>query len=162
MTQRSHPILRVLLMIAGPTLVGLTSLLSGHGSGTAALSLPALWVGVLFVMLPTLYIGAAILQVAPSASELGRAAVAALERSSVVFLGLVPALGFLVATSVEGVTAGLLTKGVVALGAVLGLGAFYRLVFTQREHRGRVLALFTVWSLVCLAIGAHLFAAAQG
>ncbi|MEQ8981618.1 MAG: hypothetical protein RL846_26975, partial [Deltaproteobacteria bacterium] len=75
MTQRAHPIRRVLLLVAGPTLVGLTSLLGGHASGSAALSLPALWVGVLFVMLPTLYIGAAILQVAPSASELGRAAV---------------------------------------------------------------------------------------
>ncbi len=162
MTQRAHPIRRVLLLVAGPTLVGLTSLLGGHASGSAALSLPALWVGVLFVMLPTLYIGAAILQVAPSASELGRAAVEALERSSVVFLGLVPALAFLVATSVESITAGLLTKGVVGLGAVLGLSAFYRLVFDDRAHRGRILALFSVWSVVCLAIGAHLFNAAQG
>lgn len=161
MTQRNLA-LRVTMMIAGPALVGLTSLLSGHGSGAAALSLPALWVGVLFVMLPTLYIGAAILQVAPTASELGRAAVAALERSSVVFLGLVPALAFLVATSVEGITASLLTKGVVALGAILGLGAFYRLVFGEAEHRARVVALFAVWALVCLAIGAHLFSAAQG
>ena len=157
MTKNPTQIHRVLLMIAGPIAIGATSLLGRSPDGNAALSLPALWVGVLFVMLPTLYIGAALLKIAPSASELGSAALFALERSSLVFLGLAPALAFLIGTSVQASTASILSNSVLALGAVLGLVAFYRLVFVDPQHRVRAIGLFTAWSIVSLTIGAHLF-----
>lgn len=149
---------RVALLVAGPVAIGAASMLRADPQFGHALALPALWVGVLFVMLPTLYIGAALLQIAPSAIELGRAATSALERSSIVFLGLAPALAFSIATSVEARTADVLSAVVLALGAVLGLGVFYRLIFGDR-HRARALALFAAWSVVSLAIGAHLYSA---
>lgn len=146
-----------LLAIAGPVAIGAASLFSRDPSPTAAISLPAVWVGVLFVMLPTLYIGAALLGIAPSATTMGRAAANSLTRSSVVFLGLTPALVFLIGTSTELSTARLLTNGVLALGAALGLTAFYKKVFTEPKIRGRAVALFAAWAGVSIAIGAHLF-----
>jgi hypothetical protein len=157
MTNRSQRARQTLLAIAGPVAIGIASLFSRDPNPTAAVSLPAVWIGVLFVMLPTLYIGAALLGIAPSASTVGKAAASSLTRSSVVFLGLTPALVFMIGTSTELSTAQLLTSAVLGLGACLGLVAFYKRLFTSPKVHLRAVALFASWAAVSIAIGAHLF-----
>lgn len=149
-------------MVAGPVAIGACMLLGRAPDAGSALSLPAVWIGVLFVMLPTLYIGAAILGIAPSAADLGRAATNSLERSSIALLGLAPALAFLIGTSVEAFTADVLAKAVLVVGALIGLGSFYRGVFTDYSTRVRGFVLFAAWAVIAMAIGTHLFGAIAG
>jgi len=144
------------LALAGPALAG-AALGLPHGPAalaTRAALLPAIIVGVALIMLPALYIGAAFLGVAPNARSVISAAGSALADTGMVFLGLAPALLFLVAASTVTTTVVGLGYLTVALAVAIGLRALYLRLFTGNARRS--VPLFACWAMVSLGIGARL------
>lgn len=143
------------LILAGPALVGAALGLQGGPVQilSHAATLPLILVGVALLMLPALYIGAAFLGVAPEARAIPLRGAAAMRDTSIILLGLVPALFFLVAASLEPATATTLGVLVVGLAAVLGLRSLYLRLF---EAASGALPLFVLWSLVTFGIGGQL------
>ena len=157
MTTATGPWLRRLPMaIAGPALVGAALGLPDGPAAVAARAalLPAIVLGVALIMLPALYIGAAFLGVAPSARSVVTAAGSALADTGTVFLGLAPALAFLVVASTRPASVELLGYLAVALAVVIGLRALYLRLFMERA--ARVVPLFACWAAVSVGIGARL------
>ena len=149
-----------LVAIGAPALVGACLGIPFGAAALAqtALALPAIFVGVGLLMTPALYIAAAFLGAAPSASEVAAAAGSTLKNAGVILLGLTPALAFLVATTNRPGTVLLLAHGVVGLTAVLALGMLFRRLFRRPDGAAacgklRVSALFLAWSAVTLGLG---------
>lgn len=145
-----------LAALGGPTVVGASLAFLGSGSAEDVLRVPAVMLGAAALMLPALYIGAALGGFAPSPSRLLQAALEALGAAGLLLLGLAPALAFLLATSTSALVRAQLAPATALLGALFGLGVLSRALFT-----GGVKArlLFTLWAMVTLTIGARLFAA---
>lgn len=155
-----------LLAAAGPAALG-ACLGMPRGLGAMfeqAASLPAIFAGTTLITLPALYIGAAVFGVAPSARRVAASAAEGLAAAGLAFLGLAPALLFLLSTSVDEASALPLLLGtiVAAIGAFFGLRAFHQRLFAGVEQRGRAFAVFAGWSLVAAGIGARLFLASFG
>lgn len=162
------------LIIFGPAIAGAAlGLRSGlPAAADHALRLPVILAGVATLMVPALYIGAALFGVAPRGQLVVSGARSALSSSGGVLLGLAPSLAFLAASAEDGRTISVLL-GVAAVGAaaLLGLRTLFRELFTEPSaaqspgaplepalvvSRRRSIPLFVAWSLVSLGIGARL------
>ncbi len=148
---------KVAIILGGPAAVG-ACMGMYYGAGALlekALTLPAVLLGVTLLMIPALYIGAALLGVAPSARSVMRASLHALHDTGIIFLGLTPALAFLVATSSNSLTVYILGQLTAATGAILALRALYLRLFANRGERPSKLMVpvYLAWSMVCLGIG---------
>lgn len=151
------------IVALGPVVVG-ACLALGHGHTLeSSARVPVVFVMVAAMMVPALYIGAAMLGVAPSASRVAEGVGAAFRSASVAFLGFAPAVAFLVATESADQSMGFLGQGVVLVGALLAMRTLYRVVFGGDARpdpiaaKTKVVALFAVWALVSIGIGGHLY-----
>ena len=142
------------LILAGPTVLGLCLSLRPGTTWTEAFSLPLVLLSVTAVMLPALYIGAGLLELAPRGQAVMNGAVEGLVRCSWACLGLAPAFAFLVGTSTSGVTAALMAFAFVAVAVALGLRGLFLTTF---GGGWRATSFFVVWSVVSLGIGTRLF-----
>lgn len=149
------------LCVAGPAALGLVLAVRDGTALTEVGRLPLLWLGVAALMVPALYIGAALSGLSPSARDVVRAAVDGLSRGGGLLLGLAPGLLFLVVTSQEGAVARGLVGLCAVLGALSGLAVIFRRLFVA--HDASILARFVFfgWSAVLLGIGTQLFTIGQ-
>jgi len=145
------------IVALGPVVAG-ACLALGHGNTIAtAVRVPVVFVVVAAMMVPALYIGAALLGIAPSARKVAGGVFTAFRSASLVLLGLAPAVAFMVASASEDQSMGLLGQGVVLIGGLMALRALYREVFDECASRARAVALYGVWAVVSLGIGGHLY-----
>jgi hypothetical protein len=141
----------------GPIVIG-ACLALGHGNTLAtAVRVPVVFAMVAAMMVPALYIGAALLGIAPSASKVATGVVAAFRSAGVAFLGLAPAVAFLVATESTDQSMSFLGQSVVLVGGLLALRTLYGAVFDECLMRGKAMLLYGAWALVSLGIGGHLY-----
>ncbi len=148
-----------ILASAGPVAIGA---ILGMQSGAPAiveksLALPLLLVGVAVIMLPALYIGISLIGAAPPARDVMRAVARGFRACGVILLGLTAPSAFLLATSQNGVLAALLGAAVVAVGAFAGLRVIFSDLVSRRSEPVLIAAVFALWSLVSLAIGARMY-----
>jgi hypothetical protein len=121
---------------------------------------PAILFGVLGLMIPALYIGAATAGIAPSARTVLDAAGRALCDMGRILLGLAPALAFLLATAAVPSALWPVAVGVIALGVLISMKALYGALAAANAPAGRILAVFVPWALVSLGIAGHLLVTA--
>jgi hypothetical protein len=157
--RRPHALaLDLAVTAAGPFALGVAV---GLGSSLSAvligsLSLPAVLLGVALLLVPALYIVAALTGVAPPAREMLAQTAAAMRSGSIVLLGLAPALAFLATSSADKSIAPVLAMGALGCGALLGFRDLYRRMFTDLDEHQRALSVFVAWALVASGIGAKL------
>lgn len=145
------------IVAAGPVVAG-ACLGLGHGGVLAsAARIPVVFVMVAAVMLPALYIGSALLGVAPSIHRIVSASASAFRSAALLFLGTAPAVAFLVTTREADARLWFLGQGVVLIAAVLALRELYVQAFTGCAAHMRAVPLYGAWALVSLGIGAHLY-----
>lgn len=142
------------LILAGPTVLGLCLSLRPNTTLTEGFTLPFVLLAVTAVMLPALYIGAGLLEIAPEGDAIVRGAIEGLVRCSWACLGLAPAVAFMVGTSTSAVGAALVAYGFVAVAVCLGLRGLFERTF---GHGVSARVFFFFWSFVSLGIGARLF-----
>lgn len=120
-----------------------------------SLALPGVLAGVAAVMVPALYISAAITGVAPPARDMLRSLVRGFRACGLVMLGLGGPALFLLATTQTGEAAVVVGGGVTVAGVLVGL----RVLFTDLFEDGALLArgAFAAWSLVALIMGMRLY-----
>lgn len=143
--------------IGGPALVGFgLGLCADLMTGVMmALALPSVFVGVVLLTIPTLYISAAFLGVAPQASVVVGALRRGLADSGRVLLALSPSLALLAATSGSAHPERPLCVGAVLFVSAIALHMFERRLFGPGSPlRARVL--FGGWSLLFMATGLYL------
>lgn len=147
---------RLALAAAGPLLLG--GVLSARlGAPQPVLALPLIVAGLTAVTVPALYIGSAALGTAPAPGVIGAAVLRGLAALGAALCGLAVPLAFLVATSAAGTGAHLGSLALI-VATLFGLGALHRGMFAGQMESVARDALFLVWSLVALGIGARLFA----
>jgi hypothetical protein len=145
------------IVALGPIAAG-ACLALGHGNTLAtAVRVPVVFVLVAAMMVPALYIGAALAGIAPSAKRVAGGVFAAFRSASYAFLGFAPAVAFLVATESRDQSMSFLGQGVVLAGGLLALRTLYRVVFDECTARGRAIVLYGAWALISLGIGGHLY-----
>jgi hypothetical protein len=150
--------LDALLIIGGPAALGAAI---GLRSGAARLAgeaaaMPLLLVGLTLMMLPALYIGAALFDVAPPAPRLFRAAGRALRSHGVLLLGVAPAAAFVVVTANVHEAAPAIGAVAFAASAGISLRTLHREAFAgTTPRRGRYVALFIAWVAVLVTLEAH-------
>lgn len=147
----------LLLAAGGPMAVG--AVLGLHRGPLAmlpgALSLPAVVLGVTIVMMPALYIGAALAGVAPPARQVAVSLARGFRACGVVMLGLTAPVLFLLATTQSNAMAVLLGGAATAAGALAGLRLLYADLFQAPSPR--IWGAFGLWSLVALALGVRMY-----
>jgi hypothetical protein len=145
------------IVALGPLVVG-ACLALGHGNTLAtAVRVPVVFAMVAAMMVPALYIGAALVGIAPPARKMATGVLAAFRSAGVAFLGVAPAVAFLVATESEDQSMGFLGQAVVLAGGLLALRALYGAVFDDCLARGKAIVLYGAWALISLGIGGHLY-----
>ncbi len=152
----------LLVAFGGPAAAGaLLGLRAGAADALAqAGALPAVMAGTAALTLPALYIGASILGLVPAADVMARATLAALRATGLLLLGLAPALAFLIATLPSPSVALALVAAATAGAVLAGLRTLH-LALSAAAPADRppllLTALLTGWSLAALAIGGQLF-----
>ena len=119
----------------------------------SVLAMPAVLAGVAAVMIPALYIGAALAGVAPPARDVAGAVARAFRACGVVMLGLTAPALFLLATTHALATP--LGGAVLAAGVLAGLRVLFGDLFAAPSPL--VACAFGAWSLVAMALGTHLY-----
>jgi hypothetical protein len=127
-----------------------------------AMSLPLVFVVEALVLMPALYIGSALLGLSPRLDLLMRAGSTTLGDIGRLLLGLTPALALTIATAQSPRTGEFVALCALALGALLGLHRFYKLVFGEVSRPEATLPLFIAWSIPVLGIGLHQVGRALG
>lgn len=145
------------IVAAGPVVAGACLGLGQGGVLANAARIPVVFVVVAAVMLPALYIGAALLGIAPSIRRVLAAAAGAFRSASLLFLGTAPAVAFLVTTREADARLWFLGQGVVLVGAALALRELYVRAFESCDAHLKAVPLYAAWALVSLGIGAHLY-----
>lgn len=149
----------VVCAVAGPLLMG-SALGLAHGPSAAlvgAIGMGALVGGLAAIMLPALYIGSAFAGQAPEARQVLEAAGEALREMGVLLVGLSPALAFLLVTAGSDGAQTVLSMLVVALGAAMGLRAFFTRLCGGQRPQPAMSALYLAWAGVCMGLGAQGF-----
>jgi hypothetical protein len=151
-----------LVALGGPALVGA---IVGARGGTAAfardvLLVPGVIGGVTLLMLPALYIGASLVATAPAPAALARTVGRALAACGVLLLGLAAPAAFLLATIKGEDAAWIVGALVLASGGLAALRVVYVEVLDAERASVGMLALFTGWAIVALAMGFRLCAVA--
>jgi hypothetical protein len=155
---RRESLIQTGVIALGPVAAGL-GLGLNELTVAAAVRIPTVFGLSAALMVPALYIGAALAGIAPPLETFLRATRDGFRASSVLLLGLCPAIAFLVSTSSVDQSMGLLGQGVVLTAALFGLRAMYAKTFAGVTDRLRSFVVFGVWALVTLGIGAHLYLA---
>ncbi len=119
--------------------------------------LPLIVCGVAIMMIPVLYIGLNLVDVAPSVRQVAMAVLRGARISGVVLLGLVPPTIFLLATTQNGVLVNWLGATLLATAACAALRVLYMDLFGGQSVSIRAASLFAAWSLVSMGIGASLY-----
>lgn len=147
--------------LGGPALVGFgLGLCVDLSTGLEmAAALPAVFIGVLLLTVPTLYIGAAFLGVAPAAPVVVRALRRGVVDSGRVLLALAPSLALLAATSAADHPERPLCIGAVLFVSAIALHMLQRRLFGS-THPVRARLLFGAWSLLFMATGLYLLLSA--
>jgi len=146
-----------LIVALGPLVAG-ACLSLGHGNTVeTAVRVPEVFVLAAAITLPALYIGAALIGIAPPAKKMAWGVFASFRSASVLWLGFAPAIAFMVASGSEDQSMGLLGQGVVLLGGLMALRGLYLAVFDECASRVKAVALYSAWTLVSLGIGGHLY-----
>lgn len=143
------------LALAGPAVVGVALCLpwETHRLATVPLLLPLIFVGVMALLLPSLYIGLAFAGSTTSLRTLANTAVEALRDAGVALLGIAPALLFLGATSTSESFVRWLAIGAAAFLTVRAMCV--RL--SRRSELGvRLVILLAGFTVVALGIGGWL------
>ena len=114
------------------------------------------------LMTPALYIGSAVIGAAPTLLDTVSAVRHALYVVGLVFLGLAPALAFLVSSAAEVHTAARVTHFAIAVGVIVGLRSLFARAAWPASKRSEAGLLFVLWSLLTIGIGSHLLHAHLG
>jgi hypothetical protein len=145
------------IVALGPIVAG-ACLSLGHGNTIeTTVRVPEVFVLAAAITLSALYIGAALLGIAPPARKMASGVFASFRSASVLWLGFAPAIAFMVATGSEDQSMGLLGKAVVLIGGLMALRALYLAAFDECASRFKAVALYSAWTLVSLGIGGHLY-----
>jgi hypothetical protein len=126
---------------------------------TEALVLPAIVAGLALAMAPALYIGLSLGAVAPPARAVVHAVGAGWQAQGLVLAGLAPAAAFLLATTQSPWVSKVLGLALVGTATLLGLRSLYERLREHGAPKPRLAALFALWALVGLGLGAHFFLA---
>lgn len=147
------------LALAGPFVMGAVLGLPGGPSQVMreGLLLPAVFYGVTALMAPALYIGMSLIGSSPPASYVANAMARGFRACGLVLAGLAPAAAFLLATADGDWAVWVFGTAAVAAAALLGVRRLFQELRHEEVRLGRALALYTVWSLVSLGLGAHFF-----
>lgn len=152
--------LRWVVAILGPTALGacLTAFSPGTPAWELAARVPGLSWGLAALTVPALYIGLAYLGTAPAAGRMASAALGGLYASGLLLLGLVPAVAFLAATVTTPRAAQLVGALAFALAGLAGLQRFFATAFADEEGGVRRTMALIVWTAVTGGLGLHLYA----
>ena len=153
---------QLLMMAAGPAVIGVCIGLRSGSVLQSTLALPLTIIGVSMLMTPALYIGSAVIDAAPTLQETVSAMRHALGAMGLVFLGLAPALAFLVSSTSDIHTADLVAHGALAIGVFVGLRTLFARAAWPAARRAQAGLLFVLWSLLTIGIGSHLLHAQLG
>lgn len=119
-----------------------------------AAALPASVALVAMVLVPALYIATSMMGLAIGLSDLGAAVVAGLRACGVAALGLVAPMLFLLVTTANSAASRVLVSAVLLFVAVLGLRAIHARLYGEAGRAPGIAALYLLWSLIFLGIGA--------
>ena len=155
-TERSVTTKTLAVAVAGMALVGACLGMRGGFESMVwrTAVIPVAYFGIAAMTIPALYVGTAYLGAAPSAPAVVKASKRALRDIGVVFLGMAPAIAFLMVSLDSTFTAGILAFLVMGFGSAVGLRTFYTRVSCV-ERKGHALVMFLVWAGVSLQAGAH-------
>jgi hypothetical protein len=147
----------VALTVGGPALVGalLAMPLGLVGTASGALQLPAVLIGVTLLMMPALYICASLNGFQLTTRTLLEASKTSLMRTSLVLLGLAPALLFVGASSESLRMMQKLAPYALRIAVFIGVRAIFPLIFGETAPlRSKVL--FAAWAFVGIGIAESL------
>lgn len=149
--------LNLLLMAGGPALIGASMGIPLGFSSVLhrAITLPAIVIGLSFLMISTLYIFSAMAQIAPDPSKVLTETMKALLIAGTAMFGFALPLLFLVSTSSSGIVQSVFGPLAILVGLCLGLRSLYLSLFTGHAHH-KALPIFIFWSLTCMGIGLKL------
>lgn len=155
-TTSPHPIQALFLGLMGSAGIGA---IAGIDRGAFAVVhdaavLPACIAIVTLVLVPALYIGSSMGGMEIRLQELGRAVLAGLRSSGVAALGLLAPMLFLLTSTVDPRVSRFLVAAVLLFVSCLGLWATYRRLYGQEAQPAAVAALYSLWALVFIGIGA--------
>lgn len=150
-----------MLALAGPmaigAILGLQHGVQSLGPIRDSIVLPLVLLGVTAAMIPALYIATSLAGAAPPAHYVGAAVLRSLRACGITMLGLAAPAAFLLATTQSSTLAILLGGAVTAAGVLAGLRVLSADLFDHQLDTLSARAVFAVWALVSLSIGARMY-----
>ena len=153
----SKQTINLAFMTGGPALIGASM---GIPLGLSsilhrAFTLPAIIIGLSFLMISTLYIFSAMAHIAPAPIKVITETQKALLIAGTAMFGFALPLLFLVSTSSSGIIQAILGPLAIFVGLSLGLRSLYLNLFAGFAHY-KALPIFLFWSFICMGIGVQL------